>query len=119
METATSQINSVEELGAVLAESGTRPVLLFKHSLTCPISSWAYREFQQHLEDPNPGVDYRLITIQRVRQVSDEVSRQLEVKHESPQAILVWRGKAVWHASHTEITAKDMERAIASVLANQ
>jgi bacillithiol system protein YtxJ len=100
-----NQLKSIEELNRVLEESAARPVLLFKHSLTCPISARAYREFQAYLEEAEPHVSYHLITVQTARAVSNEAAARLRVEHHSPQAILVRDGREVWNASHFDITA--------------
>lgn len=47
------------------------------------------------------------------RPVSNEIAARLGVKHESPQAILVRGGKAVWHASHRQVTAANLAAAAA------
>lgn len=99
------RITSLEQLEEVLEASRSRPQLLFKHSATCPISSNAFRALQQHLASSgSEAVDYWMIVVQESREVSNEVASRLEVKHESPQAILVKSGKAVWNESHFGIT---------------
>lgn len=109
-----NEITSIEELEKALAESSKRPVMIFKHSLTCPISSRAYREFQSHLAQADARVSYNLITVQSARAVSNEAATRLGLRHESPQAILVIDGRGVWNASHYEITAGTIEQAIKS-----
>lgn len=106
------ELQNREELEQVLESSKERPVLLFKHSLTCPISARAYREFTAYLENANPAVSYHLIVVQSARPVSDEVAYRLGVNHESPQALLVRDNKEVWNASHFEITASSLASAI-------
>jgi bacillithiol system protein YtxJ len=107
-----NELKSIEDLNRALDESQARPVLLFKHSLTCPISARAYREFQSHLEEAGPQVSYHLITVQTARAVSNEVATRLRVEHHSPQAILVREGREVWNASHFEITASGLATVI-------
>ena len=107
------ELTSVDELESVLADSSSKAQLIFKHSLTCPISSRAYEEFKRHLKaSASPGVDYRLIIVQNARNVSNVTAERLDVRHESPQAILVRGGRAVWHASHFDITSSSLEEAI-------
>ena len=112
MEDNLKELKSVEDLDQALARSSEHPVLLFKHSITCPISARAFREFKSHIETPLPGVIYNLITVQSARRVSDEIESRLNVRHESPQAILVRNGQQVWNASHFSITAGSIEEAI-------
>ena len=108
------EVISIQELDCALDESRERPVLLFKHSLTCPISTRALNEFQSYLENADPRIRYRLITVQTSRDVSDEAASRLHLRHESPQAILVRHGREVWNASHFEITASALYQAIRS-----
>lgn len=101
-----NQINSIEELENVFAESNEKPVALFKHSITCPISTAVYQEVK--------GVDGKinLVIVQTARNVSNEIARKTGVRHESPQAIVLKNGKAIYHASHYDITAEDVEKEI-------
>lgn len=94
--------DSLEELFKL---SNDRPVILFKHSLTCPISSAAYQEMERLTHEVS------LIVMQRSRDTSDEIERRTGIRHESPQVIIVRNGAAVWNASHGSITAKAVERA--------
>ena len=103
-----NELKSIEDLNRALDESNARPVLLFKHSLTCPISARAYREFQSYLEEAEPQVSYHLITVQTARSVSNEAAARLRIEHHSPQAILVRGGRGVWNASHFDITARGL-----------
>lgn len=109
------ELRSIQELNEALQESFDRPVLLFKHSLTCPISSRAFHELQAHLDNADSSTRYRLIKIQNAYGVSNEVASKLSVEHESPQAILVRNGREVWNASHSAITAASLEGAIRSI----
>ncbi len=95
------EIRSSEELAAALRESEERSVLFFKHSSTCGISERAFREFEKYLASPeSEGTSHYLITVQTAREVSNELARTTGVRHESPQAILVRDGRAVWNESH-------------------
>ncbi len=88
----------------LLARSNTEPVIVFKHSSTCPISAAAYAEMSQVEKD------VRLVVVQRARDVSREVERRTGVRHESPQAFVFRNGEAVWSASHWDITADAVGR---------
>jgi bacillithiol system protein YtxJ len=106
------ELTSVEDLQLAMDESSKRPVLLFKHSLTCPISSRAFNELQSYLDYADPRASYKLITVQSARSVSDEAASRLNLGHESPQAILVRNGREVWNASHYDITASALAEAM-------
>ncbi len=109
------ELRTIEELSLTLEQSIEKPVLLFKHSLTCPISARAFNEFQSYLEQADSRVSYKLITVQTARAVSNEVAARLNVVHQSPQAILVRDGREVWNASHFDINVSSLARAIGSL----
>jgi bacillithiol system protein YtxJ len=112
MSSDLKELSTIEALDQALFESNQRPVLLFKHSLTCPISAKAFREFQSYLKKADAAVSYNLITVQSARPVSNEAASRLGVQHESPQAILIRNGKEIWNASHFAITADALKEAI-------
>jgi bacillithiol system protein YtxJ len=93
-------------LDALLARSHESPVLLFKHSSTCPISARAYRQMQE-VKSP-----VSIVVVQQSRDISREVESRTGVQHETPQALVLRKGQAVWSASHFEITADAVERAL-------
>jgi bacillithiol system protein YtxJ len=106
------EIRSIDELNRALEESNERPVLLFKHSLTCPISARAFNEFRSYLKNSDSQISANLITVQTARSVSDETALRLSLQHHSPQAILVRNGREMWNASHFSITAAALQDAI-------
>lgn len=109
-------IQSTEALDALIDASQSHPVVVFKHSLTCPISSAALREYKSFLEqrETGDGVTYTLIEIQKHRDVSNHASERSGVRHESPQALLFDGGKVTWNASHSKITVDSLGAALAS-----
>jgi monothiol bacilliredoxin len=103
----------VQSLDAAIAESRERPVLLFKHSRYCGVSCEALDELQSHIEGRADGaVAYKMITVQTHRPVSDAIAQRLNLRHETPQAILLKDGKVVWNASHFRITATQLDQVL-------
>ncbi|RCX23025.1 bacillithiol system protein YtxJ [Fontibacillus phaseoli] len=101
-----NRIVSKEDLHNALQHTAEQSLLLFKHSTSCPISARAHRELEEYLNaTPNEKITYGLIYVIEDRDISNEAADVLGVKHESPQALLVKDGQAVWHTSHSRITA--------------
>ena len=106
-------LRDLESLDAAIAESGDRPVLLFKHSRHCGVSCEALDELHSHIEGrTGTATAYKMITVQTHRPLSDAVAQRLGIRHEPPQAILLRDGKAVWTASHFRITANQLDQAL-------
>jgi thioredoxin 1 len=108
--TRPTPLHDVQSLDAAIAESCVRPVLLFKHSRHCGVSCEALDELQIHVDSSDASVAYKMITVQTHRPVSDAAAERLGLRHETPQAILLRGGKAVWNASHWRITASNLDQ---------
>ena len=101
-----SRITEVTELEQLINRSKERPVVIFKHSLTCPISARAFEQMK------NYDGDVDLVEVQRARALSDGIAQRLGVRHESPQIIIVRNGQVLWDASHFKITAAAVAEAV-------
>ncbi len=78
--------------------------LLFKHSPRCGTSLRAFREVAS-FEETGPEIPVYLLDVVSERWLARAVADRLEVRHESPQVILLAGGRPVWHASHGTIRA--------------
>src|SRR3954467_11193374 len=104
-------LHDVESVEAAIAESRERPVLLFKHSRYCGVSCEALDELQSHIDARHDGsVSYKVITVRTPPHVSDPGTQRPGFRHETPQAILLRDGKAVWNASHFRIPASQLDQ---------
>lgn len=111
------EIQTLEEWNLLLEESQTKPILIFKHSTTCPVSAAAWAEYEQFLKQTENGeVSYIVVKVIESRPVSNQIAADLAVKHESPQAILIKEKRAVWNASHWKITQTTLAEALQSQL---
>jgi bacillithiol system protein YtxJ len=106
MEKQFTAVNDTNTLEQLLTRSQNEPVILFKHSTTCPISASAYKQMSQ------VDGDVSLVVVQRARDVSNEIETRTGIRHESPQAIILRNGAAVWNASHFDITSDAVEKAV-------
>ena len=101
-----SPVSDSSALERLFERSNAEPVLLFKHSNSCPISSRAYRQMQE-VRTP-----VAIIVVQEERDLSREVASRTGVRHETPQALVLRNGRAVWAASHFDISAAAVEQAV-------
>jgi len=83
--------------------------LLYKHSPICGSSRRAEAEVADFMSTHAAARVYRVDVIAE-RALSRELAALLGVTHESPQAILLAGRSVVWHGSHGEITAEELER---------
>lgn len=101
-------IDSIEKLDALFERSHTEPVVLFKHSNSCGISSHVF-EMASEVEG-----ELNVIVIQQNRDLSNEVAVRTGHTHQSPQAFVLVNGKPVYHATHYGINADAINATIAA-----
>jgi len=110
------EITSTAALTEMMKLSGQQSVLFFKHSNACGISERAFREFERYLQSPESAqVRNCLIVVQTSREASNELARLVAIEHESPQAILVRDGRAVWNDSHLALKSERLKTAVAGL----
>lgn len=106
MENHFVKVTDTESLEELTSRSNERPVVIFKHSLTCPISAAAYDQMAEF------DGEVELIEVQRARELSAEIESRLGVAHESPQVLVLRNGQVAWNASHFKITAAAVAEAV-------
>lgn len=97
-----------QTLDDLLDASNDEPVVVFKHSTSCPISATAYREMEKFEGNVN------LVVVQSAREVSLELAKITGIRHESPQVIVLRNRRAVWNASHYAVKASAVTEATQS-----
>ena len=103
-----ARITDTSSFQNLIERSNQVPVVIFKHSLTCPISATAYDQMSQF------EGDIALVEVQRARELSNEIEDKLNVPHESPQVIVLHNGQVAWNASHFKITTEAVLTAVRS-----
>ena len=85
-------------------------VILFKHSPTCGVSLAARSRVEQ-FRAAHPAIPVHTILVRSQRALSTRIAEWANLEHESPQVIVVRRGKVVSAASHEGVTVEYLARA--------
>lgn len=96
-------LHSESDWEAALEHSEDTPVLVYKHSSTCPVSGQAHEEVEELIGNDTLPV-YKVV-VQEERAISNQIESDLEVRHETPQAILLHDRDPVFDTSHFDVTA--------------
>ena len=94
------EITNTEQLEHLISDSFDKRVLLFKHSTRCGISRMALKNFEFDLGEET----YYYLDLISFRSISNEIAEKFQVKHESPQLLIIRNEEAVKHVSHYDIT---------------
>lgn len=103
------KLENKEQLEEIKKKSSVNPVLIFKHSTRCAISGMALDRLRRNWqsEDFEKITPYFLDLIAN-RPLSDQISQNFGVYHQSPQIILIKNGEAIYDNSHMGINYRDI-----------
>jgi bacillithiol system protein YtxJ len=98
-------ISDPSQVALIIEASKEKPQLIYKHSHRCSVCFVAKGDLEMASDKIKKHADMNFVNVVRSRGASNEIASELEVRHESPQVILVDNGKVVWQGSHGSINA--------------
>jgi bacillithiol system protein YtxJ len=101
-------IAEIETFQALLEKSNEKPLVIFKHSNRCSISSMALNRFSNFAEDIALKSHLALVDVVADRPVSLHIADELSIQHQSPQVLVIKNGKVVLHNSHNGIDGAEV-----------
>jgi len=106
-------LSDTAQLDLIDAASHARPILIFKHSTRCSISSAALNRLEKAWspQDDTQHTVYYLDLI-RHRALSNAIADRYGVEHESPQVLVIRDGRCVHATAHFGITYADTVSAL-------
>jgi bacillithiol system protein YtxJ len=102
------ELVSPGQIETIKTESFESPVLIFKHSTTCSISAMAFHRLERNAFDAR----FYYLDLKAHRDVSNLIASTFDVEHESPQVLIIDKGKAVYHRSHSDISPSGIREAL-------
>lgn len=102
--TEWKDLTSLQQLEDIIKESFNYPIVIFKHSTRCDQSNALLKNFERRYDAQDNIHKPYFLDLIAYRDVSDEIAIRFDVKHESPQVILVKDGVVMKYANHVEIS---------------
>jgi bacillithiol system protein YtxJ len=102
-------ITSPDDLDAIDARSQNQDVMIYKHSTRCGVCTTALGRIERKWSDN--GIAAYFIDLLRYRNVSNAIAERYSVMHESPQVLLIRKGKCIYTTSHLSIDVDEIEKA--------
>lgn len=103
------QLTSISQLEELAKESASSPVLIFKHSKSCSVSSAALNRLERNW-NLGEKVNIYFLDLLSYRDISNAIAEKFDVQHESPQVLILENGKAVYDCSHFDINFKEISK---------
>ena len=113
------KLENPETLLTIKEESEEKPVLIFKHSTRCSISSMAIDRLARSWNDAE--VDNQqpyYLDLIAYRNISNQIEEMFQVPHQSPQVLIIKNGRCVYENSHMGINYNDIKNQLAKVSSN-
>ena len=106
-------LTEVDQLAELKKQSFDQPVLIFKHSTSCPISAMALSSLEREWNpDKEAETAIFYLDLLRYRPVSNAVAEKFSVTHQSPQIIILKDGEAVYDESHMGISYDSIQSVV-------
>lgn len=103
------QLESIEQLQKIVTTTEDKPILLFKHSTRCGISSMALNSFEGTWSSNDELCDLYYLDLLRYRDISNEIAEITGIHHQSPQCIVIKGKDVIYDESHSGIDARRIE----------
>ncbi|MEQ1732232.1 MAG: bacillithiol system redox-active protein YtxJ [Bacteroidia bacterium] len=103
-------LTTIAQLETIVnSQSHNEPILLFKHSTRCSISTASLSRVERNWkEDDNSKIQPYYLDLLQHRDVSNHIATLTGVEHASPQVLIIKEGKCVYDASHSDIRYDDI-----------
>jgi bacillithiol system protein YtxJ len=105
--TALEELKQIEK---IVAESAEQNVLIFKHSTTCSTSRMTLDRLERNWnEEEMVNLKPYYLDLLSFREISNAIAQKFDVEHESPQVLIIRKGKLVYDQSHFAIDYKRLK----------
>ena len=108
-----NKLNQIDQIDQIKASSKEQPVLIFKHSTRCSVSSMAENRLERAWNaDEVPSISLFHLDLIQHRDISQALATTFDVAHESPQVLIIFNGTCVYHDSHMGISYQEIKKTV-------
>jgi bacillithiol system protein YtxJ len=102
-------LEEIRHFHELLEVSTQEPAVIFKHSSRCGLSSMKLQEiigWHEHRKQ----VPVYFLNVIRFRSISDLIEDQCNVRHETPQVLVVSKGRSIYDEDHMRISGAMLDK---------
>lgn len=103
-------LTAVEQLDEIIERSKTKTQIIFKHSTRCGVSRMVINQFKKEYALSENDADLYYLDLLNYRTISAEIAEKFQVRHESPQLLVIKNGAVVAQDSHSGINNLDLAK---------
>ena len=99
------------QLEKLESQSRDKTIAIFKHSTRCGISRMVLNNFERNYDlHEEEDLELYFLDLLANRDISNKVADKFNVRHESPQILIIKNGEVVHHASHQSIEVESLKK---------
>lgn len=107
------QLKSSHQLDEIEKESQINHVVIFKHSTRCSTSRMSLDRLERNWNPLDlPLIRPYFLDLISHREISNLIAEIFGIEHESPQVLIIFKGKAVLDLSHFQIDYNQIRKAV-------
>ena len=107
-----NELTDESQIAEIKKQSEGQPVVIFKHSTRCSISTMAKSRLERSIAPESVAFYY--LDLIRYRGISNRLADEFSVHHESPQVLLIRNGNCVYDESHNGISMEEIREQTAA-----
>lgn len=100
-----NKLSEIEQLEEINKASFEAPVMIFKHSTRCNISSSALNRVERNWNNEQDDVKVKPYYLDLIayRNISNEIAKKWDIEHQSPQVLVIKNGTCIYTETHMGI----------------
>ncbi len=107
-----NELTSLEDWRDLWKRSMDSPILVYKHSTSCMISARAFKHLKIFQKEGEYKIDCYMVKVIENRRISNEIAKDTNIPHKSPQILLIDKQEILWKTSHWKITKNRIRKAV-------
>lgn len=102
-----NQLTTEQQLDELIQTSNEKPIVIFKHSTRCSISTTALNRLERAWDSEQTSAFY--LDLIAYRPISGMIAEKFDIEHQSPQVLVIDNGKCTYTATHWDISMEDLK----------
>lgn len=100
-----TKLTAMEQLEEINKASFDAPIMIFKHSTRCNISSSALNRIERNWNNEQDDARIKPYYLDLIahRDVSNEIAKKWNIEHQSPQVLVIKNGECIYTETHLGI----------------
>lgn len=107
------ELTTTDQIEHIKAVSKSKPVAILKHSSRCGVSSSVLNRLKEGWDISADQLEFYFLDLIAYREVSGAVEDTFNVRHESPQLMVIKNEKVIFQRSHFDIKMKELKNVVA------